>query len=454
MNQLNNKQRSRVLFYGLLGVLLSLCFIRYSLQINIPVETMLAVAVLIAVMGDKDEIIAMCVCCIPLYTSIQYPYVLFICMGLYLLKFSADINFNLTILPVVLMIVWELLHCFGAPFAPIAFVNDCLPLLLLVLLMCSGKTKFDYDFIVRALAISVAAMCLCLLGRLLYTARFDVVAALSGLRRLGLDSSEVKGSIEITGGQQNPNTLGILCVLVVSGLMQLRNAGRGKHTDGLLMVFLLLFGAMTSSRTFLACLAIMVVLLIAAQKGSLSQKLKFIGGVVLIILLALALLYLLLPDLLEYYYGRFFVEDISTGRADLMTIYHNYIVSNPKVLLFGIGLHDFVHKIVNVYRISNLVPHNGIQELIVAWGIPGVALFVYLWLTMIFRARRVNPKLNLLHFIPFIVLMAKIQAGQMLDSPYTMLAFSYCYLSMANVNTTVERKMGMKHGFFKKELDK
>ena len=66
MNQLINKQRSRVLFYGLLGVLLSLCFIRYSLQINIPVETMLAVAVLIAVMGDKDEIIAMCICCIPL----------------------------------------------------------------------------------------------------------------------------------------------------------------------------------------------------------------------------------------------------------------------------------------------------------------------------------------------------------------------------------------------------
>lgn len=429
MNQLKQQRHGHWLFFSLLGLLLSLCFVRYALQVNIPQEVLLAVGLLIMLLGDRDEIAALCICMIPLDTSVNYAYVLLFGLLIYVLKFGRTIRFNLTIVPVLLMLLWELLHCFGFPFSPVTYLRNCITILLLALLMCAGNKRFDYDFIVRALSISVAAMCLCLLGRLLYAANFNLSAAISGMRRLGLDTGET--TLAITGGQQNPNTLGIQCVLAVTGLMQLRNSGRSKPGDSGLMLFLLVFGALTSSRTYLACLAIMAVLLVFSQKGSLSGKLKFMGSILLAILAAVLLLALLFPDLLEYYYSRFFVEDISTGRTDLMAIYHEFIMSEPRVLFFGIGLQNFVQKVLEVYRVTTLVPHNGIQELVVAWGIPGVMLFALLWLTMILRSRQLVKNQTLLHFIPFLILLAKIQVGQMLNSAYTMLAFSYAYLSLS-----------------------
>lgn len=428
MNQLNQKQHSRLLFWSLLGLLLAACFIRYSLQVNIPLAALLAVTVLIALLGGRDETAALCLCMIPLHTSVQYTYVLLFALVLYLVKFSAGVRFNLTIVPVLLMLLWELLHCFGEPFGVAELVGDFLPLLLLAVLMCAGDEKFDYDFIVRALAVSIAAMCLCLMGRLLYAANFNLGATLSGLRRLGLDTEET--NLAITGGQQNPNTLGILCVLAMTGLIQLRGSGRKKPGDGALILFLLVFGALTSSRTYLACLAIMAVLLVLGQKGSLSGKLKFLGGILLVLLAALLVLWLLFPELLEFYYGRFFMEDISTGRTDLMAAYHKFIMSDPKVLFFGIGMQDYAPKLLEVYRVASHVPHNGIQELIIAWGIPGLLLFGFLWAVMILRSRQQNKNQTLIHYIPLLVLLAKVQVGQMLDSPYTMLAFSYAYLSL------------------------
>lgn len=428
MNQLNQKQYSRLLFWGLLGLLLGACFVRYALQVNIPVAVLLAVTVLMALLGDRDELIALCLCMIPLHTSVQYTYVLLFALVIYLVKFSGGVRINLSVVPVLLMFLWELLHCFGEPFSPVTFVRNSITLILLAVVMCAGNQKFDYDFIVRALVVSIAAMCLCLLGRLLYVAHFDLAAMLSGLRRLGLDTES--SHLVITGGQQNPNTLGILCVLAITGLMQIRFSGRKKPGDGLLILFLLVFGALTSSRTYLACLAIMAVLLLFSQKGSLAGKLKLIGSILLAVLAVVVLLALAFPELLEFYYSRFFVKDITTGRTDLMIIYHKFIVSDPKVLFFGVGLYDFLPKMLDRYRVASVVPHNGIQELVIAWGLTGVLLFGLLWGAMILRSRQLNKKQSLLHFVPLLILLAKIQVGQMLDSPYTMMAFSYAYLSL------------------------
>lgn len=429
MNQFSTQKYSRVLFWSLLGLLLGLCFTRYALQVNISLTILLVVAVLVALLGDRDEIIALCICMIPLDTSIQYTYVLMFCMLLYLVKFSQSVYFNLSIVPVLLMILWELLHCFGGSFSPVSFLGSCMPQLLLAVLMCAGDKRFDYDFIVRAFSVSVAVMCFCLLGRVLYVANFNLLEALNGLRRLGLDAETVSG-LEITGGQQNPNTLGIQCVLAITGLIQMRRCRRNGRLDMGLILFLLVFGTLTSSRTYLACLAIMGMLFVCGQKGKLSEKLKFCCGILLVILVVLLFLHMCFPELLEYYYGRFFMDDITTGRSDLMSKYHQLIMSDKEILFFGIGNYDFGRKVLEGYRVASVVPHNGIQELIIAWGIPGVLLFLFLWTTMLLRSRQVNRKQSLIHFIPLLVLLVKVQVGQMLTSAYTMMAFSYAYLSL------------------------
>lgn len=421
---------NRKRFYLLLTLLLGLVLIRYSLLIPIPRPVFLGIILLILLLGDEDEILAMCLCCIPLHESIDFFYSLVFCIAVYVFKYYRKIRINVTVVPLLLMVIWELLHCLGEDFSVMGFLSNMIPLLVLAIIMSADVSGTDYAFLIRALAFSTAMVCVSLLLRVLYLANFNFVSAFANLQRLGMDAEETRKTAAIVGGQINYNTLGIICVLVTTGLMQLRTVGRGNRKDLMLAAALLIFGTLTASRTYLVCLVFMLLLLLFSQKGTVNQKLKFLGGMLLVLLLALVVLYLVFPELMEYFYSRFLEADITTGRIGTMGLYHRFIWSDPMNLAFGIGLQDFGEKVTQVYRVSRSVPHNGIQELVIAWGMPGVILFVGMLILMIWRSRKFSRRQTLLNYIPLLIILLKVQAGQMINSPYTMLVFSYSYLSL------------------------
>ena len=414
-------------FFCLLWLLLGLITLRYSLQIDVPPVLFLVIIICMALVGDLNELVGILICCIALHESIDLFYALTFCLIILVLKFPKEIRLNPVVVPIFVMIVWELLHCFRADFSVMTFITNCIPLLLLAVLMCMDVRKTDYSFIVRAYAITLAVVCLSLVLKLLYLSDFNVLKTFAGLQRLGYDAAEV--SLDGKGTIQT-NTLGILCVLTTTGLMQLRMAGIGTSRDMMIAVSLMVFGALTASRTYLVCLVLMWVLLLFSQRGSLEKKLRFLGSMILLVLVALVLLYLVFPDLMEYYIGRFLEVDITTGRDVLMVKYGEFIRTNPKVMFFGLGLNHFGDDLMTVHKVASHVPHNGIQELIIAWGLPGLLLFIWLWGIMIWRSRNFCREQKLLNYIPLIIILVKAQAGQMLNSSYTMLAFLYAYLSL------------------------
>ncbi len=420
------KRKNNVLFYTLLTVLLGLIFIRYVFQIGFPRQVLLAVAILIVMWGDKDSIIALSVCCIPLYTSMQYTFA--ICVGLmvYCYKYGEDIKIDLSFLLLLAIMIWELMHGFNGPFSPVHYLGTMVPFVLCAVLMYDRAYKADYFFIVQAFALATLAICVVLLSKVVVSSGFNVIRALADLRRLGIDEE----ATAVVGAELNPNTLGILCVLAITGLLQSRMFHRKSIFNDVQILILLLFGVMTSSRTFLACLAIMAILFFFAQKGSIFKKLQFLVMLVAIGAAALFLLHLFFPDLLEYYFGRFQVEDISSGRTTIFQAYNQFILSSPRVQFFGLGVIDFADKVMNQYKVTINIPHNGVQELIVAWGLPGLLLFGAFFLVLLLNARQKSGRQGLVNYIPLLVLMAKIQVGQMLTSTYTMLAFSLVYLSL------------------------
>lgn len=427
-------------FYYLLVLLCGLCFVRYALQVNFPKNFFLLIVALIAALGNHDEIIAMMMCCIPLHTSLHYFYALLICLAFFLLKYHREIRINTSLIPLLLMALWELFHCFGKPFSLMAFVMDFLPLIVLTVLMFDKSKTIDYPFICRALSLCIIFMCILLLGKLLYIARFNVVKAIASLWRLGADTVEAKEALKIEGGQQNPNTLGILCVLGVSGLLLLRGMGVGNKKDIVQIVFLLVFGALTSSRTYLACLSIMAVLFWFSQKGGVDKRIKLLLQLLLLSAVALLVLYLFFPTILEYYFNRLVNRDKYLSRSDLMTIYHHFIVENKRILFYGIGLQNYYSDLINVYRVATTVPHNAIQEMVIAWGIPSIVLFILLGISMVLRSRYFNKNQRLINYIPILIILAKSMVGQLLDSPYTLLALSYGYLSMRQEITPIMHK--------------
>ena len=332
-------------------------------------------------------------------------------------------------MPVLAMVVWELMHSVGDVFSPVDFLSFCIPLLVLLFVMGSPG-RYDYDFILRAFAVTTAGMCVVLLGRLLFYNDFDLAATISGLQRLGVMTAEEESTFAVSGGALHPNSLGILCVLGITGFAQLRMAGRGKKGDIALLVFLLVFGALTASRTYLACLVFMAVLLVLSWRGGLDQKVRMLLAVLGAAALALLLLWLIFPETLAYFHSRFFVEDITTGRDRLLVQYHRFIVSQPKNWLFGIGLQELGEKATVIRRIARNTPHNGIQEIVLVWGLPGLALFGSLLASVLGRARLQAGKRGLISYIPLLVILLKSMAGQLLCSSYTMLSLSFVYLSL------------------------
>ncbi|MBR2895589.1 MAG: O-antigen ligase family protein [Oscillospiraceae bacterium] len=433
MNMKRIRSKSEhIRFYSLFFVMTVVLFIRYAFQVEVPRVVFTILIALIALAGTQDEIVAICMCCIPLHESVDFFHAVVICTAAYVLKFHRKIRINLGALLVLTMIFWELLHCFDSTFSIMGFLVSVIPLIVLAVMLCTDVSELDYVFIVRAVAITTAILCVVLLTKLIIQADFNVVIAINGLRRLGLVSDENQRSALI-GEAINPNTLGILCVLAITTLMQLRTIGRHATVDVLLMIVLLIFGTLTSSRTYLVCLALMIVLLLMGQRGNRKQRSRFLFSLLILLLLAIVILNRFFPTLMKYYIARFSEDDITTGRMDLMRVYNEYILDNPDVMFFGVGLHNFGIKLTEIYRVANNAPHNGIQEIIIAWGIPGSILFVLLLAMMIRLSKKYSDRHVLLNYIPLLVILTKSMAGQLLTSPYTMLSLSFAYLSLAQV---------------------
>lgn len=413
-------------FYVLLALLITFLFIRYALQIDIPRIVLTTIIAIIAVCGNRDEILAIAMCCIPLHEAVDLYYSIIACAVAYVLKNSKRIRIDFSVILVAVMIIWELLHCFDSSFSAQSFLITIIPLLFLIMILCADVSNVDYGFVIRTMATVVATMCITLLANLIIKADYNLTVAFSNLRRLGLDLSEDV----MIGGVINPNSLGIICVLVITAYLQLRAVGQNKRSDTFLMLVLLIFGTLTSSRTFLICLIMMAVLVIMGQRGDISKRIKFLGSIVVFAVIALLLLNWCFPDLMEYYINRFRTDDITTGRDRLMRIYHNYISNNPNVMFFGVGLTNLVEKLTKIYRVAYNVPHNSIQEIIVAWGIPGLIMFVFLCIMMVIKSKRYCRRQVILNYIPFLIILAKSMAGQLLASSYTMLALSFAYLSL------------------------
>lgn len=429
MNRRLRQERSYLRFWVLFAALSAMIFARHGLQIGIPRVLALVPIVAIALLGDKSELIAICMCLIPFHESLDFYYALVLVIAIYVFKNFRQIRINASFFLMLLMVLWELFHCLAGDFSPVSFVVSLAPIIALVIFLCSDFSDLDYAFVVRAVAIATMMICVTMMVQLLWISRFHLATFLINLRRLGVLDEQASGKLQQIGGAINANSIGIICVLITAALMQLRLNGQGRRSDIYVMLTLLIFGTLTASRTFLACLALMIVLILMGQKGSM-KKIRYLGIAILGIGFVLLFFIIFFPKQLEYFISRFRTADITTGRGDLMTTYHKFITGNIKVLFFGVGLQDYGDKLINHYRVANNIPHNSIQEITAIWGIPGLLMIAALILLLLYQAYRKMGRRKLINYIPLIIILFKSVAGQLLTSNYSMLAVAFGYLNL------------------------
>lgn len=428
---ITKKQQTHVFFKVLLGLIIGLVFVQYAVGFDVPTVVFLVLAAAIACFCSKNEVIAFFICCIPLHSMLSLTLTLALCLVICVIRLSGNLRLNLlAVCLVFLMMTWELLHYVGVSFSVVDFLVRFMPLIVLVLIISMDANRLDYGFIVRSFSVITVCVCMVLLGYLLIAADFDIGSVFSNLQRLGMtEQGPAAESVEIV----NPNTLGIICVLASASLLQLAISGSGRQSDYILVAVLLIFGTMTLSRTFLVCLAVAAVLLLLSARRGVVERAKYAALLFAGILLVLLFLYLVFPELLNYFHGRFQEEDLTTGRVDAMLAYHEFIIAKSNIAFFGIGLQDLYEKLVLQYAVAAVVPHNGLQEIVIVWGIPGLLMLCMLLGLMVKQSRRYNRKQSLINYIPLLIILVKIQAGQMITSSYTILALSFAYLSLCYI---------------------
>lgn len=420
------RKHAHVCFAILFSLLLLTVFIRYVFNIDIPKVAFLGIIFAIAMLGDKTEIVTMCMCCIPLHSTIDFYYAIVICIALYALKNYRAIKIRPVFALLLVMIVWELLHSLAYKIELPELLSIFVPIIALAVIMCSDVSDVDYCFLSRTLALATVFVCCVLLGKELFAANFDFAVAIIRLKRLGLSTSGASANY----GEINPNTLGIICIIASGGLLQLRIAKKKRTIDLLFVVILMMFGVLTSSRTFIVCAVLMLLLFLFGSKGGLMRKVRYLTACITLLAVGILVMNIAFPGQLDYFLSRFQSADLFNGRLDLMAEYHSFIFSSLSILLCGVGCQNFSARLLDGYHVAFDVPHNCVQEIVVAWGLLGLLMLMLLIAMMLLYSRQHTQRRSLIHFVPLIIIITKSMVGQMLTSGYTMLALTLAYLSL------------------------
>ena len=411
-------------FFPCLVIFIALIFLKYFAEVNIPSFVFIFISLIIALSSDKEEIIIFGICCIPMLNMFQSKYSLLICMIIYIYRFSNEFKkVNSIVIILGILMTWELPHALFGQFSLVEYLRIFTELIFFVFVVICDITDMNFQKLFRVFALVTISICFVILLIQLKAYSYNVSLLLNVKNfRLAYAVDD-----DILGASFNPNSHAYICLLAIEGLCLLRNSKETKPVDIVMIVLLCIFGVMTLSRKFVLCGFLFLVLYILSQNDRKERvKRLFILGIVSIAVILL--LSYFFPTIIDSMVNRFTEDDVTSGRTDLFSFYTNALFEKPVVLLFGVGLLDYRYKVFSTFGYFN-IPHNGIQELLVMWGIPGLIMFALLIYFAIKRAKGDN-KIPFVYYIPLIVMLFFIQGAQMVSSSIINMIWVYIYLCL------------------------
>ena len=437
----SQKAKNRTKFWLWMAGFMALIFVRNIFAIEYPIIILLVYVCCMALFCDHDEIVALAISFVPFYTTFQYRYAILALLVIYALKYAQSLKrINLFVyIPLALMMCWELLHGVFWDFSFVSYLQGFAELIFCTFLISLPNKKFDFSFITRVLAICVIFCCCVLLIKLLQETEFDLNDVfLSGYYRFGvIEDTELTYAISY-----NANELGYICNLSIIGLLLRVKIEKRNWIDMGLIGALIFFGLLTLSRTFILCLALLILMYIFAFEKDIAKITRGLFSVVIIGALILLILNFTVPFVIENLVARFNDDDVTNGRSDLFLLYGSFVSSSPSNLLFGVGLQDTLNKVSKLDPMIFGVPHNGTEELIVSWGMPGLLLFLYFIVMIISEAKKVLKKHRFANYMPLIMILIVAQAGQLITSGSKLMLLYFAYMVLCTNFSETYAKTG------------
>lgn len=408
-------------FIPSLCILIALLFLRDFAEVPISSFLFLGLTVIVAALAEKTEVIAFCFCCIPALNAFQTKYALWICIIIYMLRFKPKKFAIAPMAPILFLMFWEIVHGFAGTTSLVQVFRLFTELSFCCFVMALAAEDLDFNRIIRTMSAVAVCVCAIILLSQLKPYHYQVSALFSGTFRLGFGVDETKMSVGF-----NPNYLSYMCLCCIEGLACIVYKNQQKTVDLVCIAALSVFGLLTMSKKFILCAAAFLFLFAFSRK----KKIRTLLGVAVLLVAVWLIFKYGFPSAYEALMARFEYGDLTTGRGDIFMYFHEQLSQDTGLLLFGVGLQDYRYKLLTRYMSS--IPHNGFQELLVMWGIPGLIAFVlFLWL-MVRRAKRLNPHIRFINYVPFLVMLLNVQVTQMASSSLVCVLIAVVYLCMVS----------------------
>ena len=434
------------IFKVYLLLMFTLMIVRYLLKVNVPAIVFLAVTILPIWWGTPSEQMAFVASCIPLSIAFQYKYALLILSVAILVKNRGRLKWS-GVLPLVFaMMVWELWHAIYGHFSYVEYLRGFAELLILGVITSINLKDVDHKLVIRSLVVSVVGVCAIMLFMQLQQFNFDIVAVfIRSAKVFRFGQSNMESGVYALNF--NANDLGFICNLATCGALLLIIRKEYTRRDIALMISTVIFALMTLSRAAIICLAMLLVGYLLFTKGNVIKKLwGGLGGIV-IALLALILIQLLVPSVFENITERFQRDDVWNGRGNLFKYYNAFLLSSPKYLLFGAGMQSIFEKVSPYFPVLD-VPHMGLQEVWVAWGLVGLALFLYmLWRLIVASKQYAQDKRQAYQFMPLVLTVVFTMSGQFLTSSRALMALTISYICLCVKGSDVSNEEKLENDY-------
>lgn len=411
-----------------LGAMLLIVLARLGLGINIPAILLLAISIAPALLGTPSQLLAMAISFIPLATTFQYKYALLLYLIIGIIKFRKQLSISKVVIVIGAMMIWEIAHGADESFSMTELFRNFAELMFLGFVTSIKWKNIDYKLIARSLAIATIGISLIIiyiqinsgLGSLM-----DMLSQDAAEYRFGQDTTEEGTAF---GLNFNANQLGFICNMSIAALLVL--IARKEHSilDVSMVIALVFFGAMTLSRTFVVVALLLFVSYIFLSPGSYKQRSR--NTLLLLIIAPIFVwgIFEFAPSIIENFAARNDTDDITNGRAGLISFYNDHIFSSFKHCFWGVGLQNYGGKLADMYGHHIVVCHNSIQEAWVIWGFVGVVMLLLTFIFMMTSSIRLSGKRPFFALVPLLALIFSSMAARIISSGTYTLALSLVYI--------------------------
>lgn len=264
------------------------------------------------------------------------------------------------------------------------------------------------------------------------------------------NTSELITSIS-TGNQNrfrgimgDPNYYGAMILICIGSILligYILNKNKHRFIYSMLFFIFVGLGFLSYSKAYTIVIAILFVYIIVQLLTLRNKKVKklitniSIIMILLFVFLGNDILELIGPALERLTLG-ISSGDLTTGRDVIYNKYINFIFSSNVQPLIGMGLSNYyIHSGVNA------TAHNIILEIMVAWGIIGIGIFITLLIYM-YKCEKnkylIKEKKTSLLYMPLIILLIVFQGLSMLNAFYFPIIVMYG-IKMIFINNKLKR---------------